>query len=582
MKCRKGIPVKRSEVFRVSAVSACVAAAIAPGCAMAFQFNLPSDWQVNWDNTVTYNVGMRTQGIDPLIGNNPIYDNGDYKFGHAGDIVTNRASVLSEFDAVYQNRMGIRLSASLWKDFAYGSGVNSNPGVYAPGGGGLPPITYQSISGYPGGKYNSYTNRYYVQGAQLLDAFVFDNFHVGETPVYFKVGRLTEYWGNSLFFPFQGISVGQGAVDAIKASASPGTETKELFLPRAQVSISTQLTPELSLAGQYFLEYDRNRLPEGGTYLGPVDFLFQGPSNFFLGAVPVGGGYVPFNLPAGTDNVPHNLDNNFGVKLGWTPDVLNGGLLGLYYRRYDETQPWAPLFNYGANGVPTDYHLAYNRGVQLIGASLDTTMGNVSTGFEVSYRHNTALNSNPNPLVPTESSGATGNVVNIIANAIVPLSRSPFWQTGSFTAELAYTRLLSVTSNALLYNGVGYAGCSGGKWNGCSTRDHVALAIAFQPQWLQVFPGVDLSMPISDVIGLYGNAPQVGANSNEQGSHTYSIGLQATIRQKTTVTLAYNGSFAHANGVTYTPSGLPYYASGNGLYSLNDRNWVSLTLQSSF
>jgi len=549
---------------------------------MAFQFNLPSDWQVNWDNTVTYNLGVRTEGVNPLIGNNPIFGGGDYKFAHAGDIVTNRASVLSEFDAVYQNRMGFRVSASVWKDFAYGSGSNTNPGVYAPGGGGLPPITYQSINSYPGGKYNSYTDRYYVQGVQLLDAFVFDNVHVGETPVYFKVGRLTEYWGNSLFFPFQGVSVGQGAIDAIKLSSSPGTETKELFLPRTQISVSAQLTPQLSLSGQYFLEYDRNRLPEGGTYLGPVDFLFQGPSNFFLGAAPSGGGYVPLNLPAGTANVPRNVDNNFGVKLGWNPDILNGGLIGLYYRRYDETQPWAPLFNFGTNGVPTDYHLSYNRGVQLIGTSLDTTVGNVSTGFEVSYRHNTALNSNPNALVPNESSGATGDVVNVVANAIVPLSRSPFWQTGALTAELAYTRLLAVNSNPLLYNGVGYAGCSGGRWDGCSTRDHVALAIAFQPQWLQVFPGVDLSMPISDVIGVYGNAPQLGANSNEQGSQTYSIGLSAVIRQKTTVTLAYNGSFAHTKGVAYTPSGLPYYAGGNGLYSLNDRNWVSLTLQSSF
>jgi hypothetical protein len=557
-----------------------------PVGAYAFQFHTPPDWQINLDNTVTYNLGFRATGIDPLIGNNPNFDESDYKFKHAGDVVTNRVSWLSEFTATYQGRMGVRLSASLWKDFAYGSGVNSNPGTYAPAGGMFPAVTYQAIGSYPGGKYGSYTNRYYVQGAQLLDAFAFDNFELAGKPIYFKIGQFTEYWGNALFSPFQGISYAQGAIDGIKASASPGTQAKELFLPRPQISITAQVTPELALSGQYFLAFERNRLPEGGTFLGPADFLFQGPSNYFAGTVPSAmlglpaGGFVPINVPAGAANVPSNLNNNFGVKLAWTPAFLNGGM-GLYYRRFDETQPWAPLVDFGG-GVPTNYHLSYNRGVQLYGFSLDTTIGNVGAGFEVSYRHNTALNSTPNPLVPSEPSGAKGNTLNVIANAIVPLSRSPLWHTGSLSAELAYTRLLGVTANPLLYNGVGYTGCSGNKWDGCSTKDQLALAVLFQPQWLQVFPGIDLSMPISDVFGIYGNNAQVGTANYAQGTHTYSIGLQATIRQKTTVTLAYNGYFSHTKGVAYTPSGLPYYASGNGLFGTNDRNWVSLTLQSSF
>lgn len=49
------------------ALSAVLMATVPTG-AWAFSFNMPSDWQVSWDNTLTYNLGMRAGGIDPLIG----------------------------------------------------------------------------------------------------------------------------------------------------------------------------------------------------------------------------------------------------------------------------------------------------------------------------------------------------------------------------------------------------------------------------------------------------------------------------------------------------------------------------------
>lgn len=258
------------------------------------------------------------------------------------------------------------------------------------------------------------------------------------------------------------------------------------------------------------------------------------------------------------------------------------GQMGFYFRRFDESQPW--VLTDWARGVPTNYHLAYNRGAQLFGYSLDTTIGSVATGFEVSWRRNTALNTALSPNIATQTEGATGDVLNMIANAIVPLSSSPLWQTGSLVAELSYSHLLSVDKNGAIYNGVGYGGCpSGNKWNGCSTKDYVGAGFVFTPQWLQVMPGVDLSMPTSMTVGLYGNNPQnPGSSAAGQGFFTYSIGLQALVRQKATVTLAYNGYHAHVNTLARTPSGLSYASGGNGLFDLNDRPWVSLTVQSWF
>lgn len=570
---------------------ASVLAAMMPLQAHAFKFDTGmSGWDVNWDNTVSYNLGMRAEGVDPKIGNNPNFDDGDYKFSHGGDIVTNRLSILTEFTASYNDYVGFRLSASAWKDFAYGSGNATNPGVYAPG------ITYQSLRAYPNGTYGSFTNRYYVQGAQLLDGFAFYNTSVAGHAIYLKAGQFTEYWGNSLLSPTQGISYAQSATDGIKAFNSPGTTTKELLLPRPQISMTAQVTPQISVSGQYELGWMYNRLPTGGTYIEANDALAQGPSGLFITTLPGAlrpllgmppGGAFGYVVPQGNAITPPQVDNNFGIKLGWTPQFMQGAM-NFYFRRLDETQPWV-LANWRTipalhTALPTDYHLAYNRGVQLFGYSLDTTLGDVSVGFEASYRHNTALNTALSPAIANQTEGAKGDVLNIVTNAIIPLSKTPLWQTGTLTAEIGYTHLLSVTQNAQLYNGVGYAGCpSNDKWNGCSTKDYVGFGVVFQPQWLQVFPGIDLSMPTSVTGGIWGTNPiNPGSAGGAQGFFQYSIGVQALIRQRATLTLSYIGYHAHVNTTAVTPSGLPYSNTGNGLIDLNDRPWVSLAFQSSF
>ncbi len=146
---------------------------------------------------------------------------------------------------------------------------------------------------------------------------------------------------------------------------------------------------------------------------------------------------------------------------------------------------------------------------------------------------------------------------------------------------MAYAHLMSVTDNKELYYGEDESICVGGKWMGCSTKNYAAVAARFEPQWLQVFPGVDLSMPISDTYGLYGNAAQLSGTN--QGTHTYSAGIKATIRQTLDVTLAYNGYYARTSSDrVVTPSGKSYFAGGNGPIGLNDRDWVSLTLKTSF
>jgi len=229
-----------------------------PMSAQAFQFSLGDDIAGRWDNTIQYVGGMRAKGVNSDIGNNPVFNASDYKFDHAGSLVTNRVSDLTELTLSYRQSYGLRVSASLFKDFAYSDTVKSNPGFAAPG------VPYSALGSYTGNRYSPYTSRYYESGAQLLDAFVYGNFEVGEHSTSVKLGRLASVWGTAFFFGDQSISYAQNPVDGIKGSAAPGSTLKELALPRGQVYMQTDVSPQLSLAAQYFFEFEHNLLPEGG------------------------------------------------------------------------------------------------------------------------------------------------------------------------------------------------------------------------------------------------------------------------------------------------------------------------------
>ena len=81
-----------------------------------------------------------------------------------------------------------------------------------------------------------------------------------------------------------------------KGFATPGVEAKELFRPLNQLSGQVAVSDTLTLGGQYFLEWESFRYPEGGTYYGPVDFAFNGPDRVVAGQLPNIPQLGPLNL----------------------------------------------------------------------------------------------------------------------------------------------------------------------------------------------------------------------------------------------------------------------------------------------
>ena len=540
-----------------------VAAALAcGGLLQAREFETANpDLKLRWDNTLRYNLGVRAEGRERALANNATYDESDSRFDR-GDAVTNRLDLMSEFELAYQQYHGFRVSAAAWYDHAYTDGeVKTAQGnVYYPGA-----FPGPSTPSYRGGDYSGFTKRYHRgPSGELLDAFAFTRLNLGDVPVSLRAGRHTVYWGSGLLIAGHAVSYSQAPLDGRKAVSNPGTETREIFLPLTQLSAQAQVTDRMSLAAQYFFEWDTTRAPEGGTYLASADVALEGPNQ-----LPVAPG---FTRPLIDPLTPGNR-GNWGVMGTYSLDFLHSDI-SAYYREFDDYNPW------GLQVGSSFARYVYAENVKLYGLSWSAgpLLGGGSLGVDLSYRRNASLISSN--FSAQDNQGARGDTWHLVVNGLWLLPRTAYFDTGNFIAEMAYSRVQRVTDHKDLFKGEGYGGCPAGQdkeW-GCATRNYFGVAFNFAPQWLGVFPGWNLSAPMSFDYGVSGNAATGGGN---EGKYSYKIGVKGTLDERYDVTLAYIGygsprKYADIPGVGKTVVG------GSGDIGLSDRNWISLTLSTAF
>jgi hypothetical protein len=534
-----------------AAVSGAIAVLGAAGIAHAFDINAGSpDLTIRWDNTVRYNLSGRAEGKDPRIANSPTTDESDNKFDR-GDIVNNRVDLLSEFDFMYKGITGFRVSGAGWYDAGYDdTTVKTAPGL-------------ENRASYNGNSYSSFTKRFYRgPSGELLDAFVFGNFDAGQVPIRIRAGKHSVFWGESIFNANHAVAYSQMPSDSRKSLSSPGVEAKETLLPLTQISGQVQLADDLSINGQYFFDWKPNRLPEGGTYYGAADFLFEGPDRFSV---------APGLFLRHAQAVEPSKRGDWGLNARWSPSWLDG-TLGFYYRKFDERQPWSSPQIDVANRF---YRLVYAKDTELFGVSLGKRIGPFATGAEIVRRKNTAFVNtgiNANTL-----EGPRGDSTHAVLNATLLTSLSQS-NTLTLVGELVWSRWDKIRSNPNLFKAAGYASaatCAPGedKYNGCVTRDFYGVSLLVSPKWLQVFPGADLSVPIFLSYGLRGNAATLSGGN--EGADTYSVGLSLDYLNKYTFDLKYSDFL-----VNFRDNGSTVTTSNGALY--RDRGLLAFTFKTSF
>ncbi|HEU4842643.1 MAG TPA: DUF1302 domain-containing protein [Burkholderiaceae bacterium] len=643
---------KQALVLRATALAAALCAMGAAG-AVELETGNP-DLAIRFDNTVKYNYANRLGSQNASILKSVNADDGDRNFDKG--TVSNRIDLLSEFDFVYQKKMGFRVSAAGWADGAYSHLDNSSVAT----------SNHVGADGKPAVGLSDYAKRYHKgPSGEVLDAFVFAGFELGDMPVNVKLGQHTLYWGESLLSVIHGVNYGQSAVDLIKAYSVPNTDAKELFLPRQAISTQFSPTTELSLAAQYFFNWKPARLPEAGSFLGFYDYGFQGAETFNLSAL---------GLPSAVRDKDREPDHqgDFGLAARWSPEWLDG-TLGFYGRRTADLLPQANLRLAGlpsalfgknsplvaanaqkaaaaviaAGGTPaaaqaaaqqagaatalavgnatctaaipgaaavggnclfypatlggtSRYQLEYGGGIDVFGMSLSKSVAGVAVGADLNYRRDMPLNSSPALLMPVgtnpalmaglnallggqlvvtaanqpgqgQVSGARGDTLHGVLNALGTTAATPLWGASSWIAELTWNRVVKVTQGAEFYKGRdGYTGIDK------VSRDYFGLALNFTPTWFQVLPGLDLTMPLNYNVGLSGNSA-VNSGGNKHAGN-YSVGLGFDLYQKYRFDVKYVdffGPFAtDANGAITSNAGVTPL--------LKDRGFLALTFKTTF
>jgi hypothetical protein len=110
-------------------------------------------------------------------------------------------------------------------------------------------------------------------GAQILDAFVYHNYAIGEQPGSVRLGKQVVSWGESTFI---GNSI--NSINPVDASAfrRPGAEVKEGLIPVNMFYVSQSLTENLSAEAFYQLEWDQSVSDNCGTFFAQPDIVADG------------------------------------------------------------------------------------------------------------------------------------------------------------------------------------------------------------------------------------------------------------------------------------------------------------------
>jgi len=529
----------------------------------AFEFDSTSDLKVRWDNTFKYSAAYRLRdpsnkiaGGDPVVAPLPPFalpgpqlDDGDRNFKKG--VVSNRVDWFSEFDATYKNA-GLRVSAAAWYDGVYNHANDNNSAAT---------INTSSVAA---GHFPEATRTLMGRKGEILDAFVFlKNDPSSETPFNVRAGKHTVVYGESLFFGANGIANAQAPIDLIKLLQVPGSQFKEIIRPVPQVSTQVQLATNLSLGAYLQTKFEKNRIPPSGSYLSDVDFVGDGAETLLPG--------TPVAMNRVADLKTKNSGQG-GLQVRFKPSNADVEY-GLYAAQYHDKGPQIMM-----NIAGGQFRMVYPEDVRTYGASFSTVLGEANVSGEASIRTNAPLVSAPQvdmgflgnaSTSPLYAVGKTGHLQVSMINL---MGRSALWDGAVWLAELAWNRRLSVDRNpAAIDPNV--------------TRDALAFRTIFEPQYFQVFPGVDMTVPIGLGYNPYGRSSSVFKfNGGVEKGGDFSIGVTADFQKKFKAALNYVHYFGPENAFLTSNSVDPT----RGLYmqtgaqSLRDRDFISISVQTTF
>ncbi|WP_369302167.1 DUF1302 domain-containing protein [Pseudomonas sp. N2-5-1-1] len=456
-------------------------------------------------------------------------------------------------------------------------------------------------------------------GYELLDAFVYHNYSIGDLPGNVRVGKQVVSWGESTFI---GNSINSINPIDVSAFRRPGAEIKEGLIPVNMLFASQSLTNQLSVEGFYQLNWENTVVDNCGTFFGN-DVVAHGCNNNYTVGSPAIAPLQPvaaafgqgFQVTREGVVVQRAKDREardggqFGAALRWLGDDTE---YGLYFMNYHSRTPTVGTITANTNlatigriaatanaiapgsgsGLAQStmlgrgqYYLDYPEDIRLYGASFSTTLptGTAWTG-EISYR--------PNAPVQLNTTDLTLALINPIAGQTASPIRSSFGSDNSgyrrkeitqiqstmtqffdqvlgaerltLVGEAAYVHVGGLEAKTKLrygrdsvYGAYGF----GGDTDGFVTANSWGYRARAILDYNNVFAGVNLKPNLSWSHDVSGYGPNGIFN---EGAKAISVGVDADYRNTYTASLSYTDFF------------------GGDYNTLTDRDFIALSFGVNF
>jgi hypothetical protein len=316
----------KNHVMKPSVLALAISAVSMNAAAVEFNFG---ELQGQWDNSISYGAAIRTEGQDLRqiakygTGKNGTassynFDDGNLNF-EKNELYTNVIKATSDLEISYKNYGGFFRGRAYydhelvegdrpWKDI-------NDEGIDSAG-----------------------------QGYELMDAFIWADYNLGEMPASFRLGRQVLSWGESTF-----IQGGINSMNPVDASAfrKPGAELKEGLLPANIAYMSIGETENVSMEAFYQLTWEKTRPDPCGTLFSTADFISDGCGPVILGGTLGEKQYEQDRLneiATGTalgqrvapiaerleDDEPKD-SGQYGVAFRWYAESLGDTEFGFYY-----------------------------------------------------------------------------------------------------------------------------------------------------------------------------------------------------------------------------------------------------------
>lgn len=507
--------------------------------------NNGNNLEINLTTTVSYTGQYRVNSPSAVLMGNSTVNDGDANFQHG--LVGNLFSAVPVLD-IRDGDYGAHFSGQLYLNTSY-LGTNQND---------LSP--WSSALYVP--KQNDFTSgtrNVDGQNAQLLDAFVFGQhaFEDGQT-LQLKVGRQVLFWGQSLFFPTDGISGGQAPINIVSAQNIINPQAQQVFMPVGQAVVTYEPMPGTTFQAYYQFEWEHDFFQGEGAYFNSLNLIYAGGTTAILAP-----GLAAERVK---DVDPEHQNGQFGLSY---QQEISAWDLGIYGERFDAKAPEIGLdegpgagtaLPHGFTQVGT-YGLYYSRDIWLEGVSFSTNVGPANVAGELSFRQHQPLfpangffvavdntgNASSDPLYPV------GNTWDAQLSSIYVSPGIPLDPGGvSFAGEIILNHLINVTKNraALAPGSQATAG---------------AFDFSITPTYNDVLPKLQITFPIGLTYNYLGRSAVDPALYH--GTGTFDIGVTGTYDVNWAASLAYQDYLGRPNTVY------------NGLA---DRGYVSLNLQHTF